>query len=68
MIGKLPDTIIVTCDSDEISKEVLQNEKHYLCGETDAINRDIYLKFSSREEKWLSSFEQFASDFKWNHC
>jgi len=50
MIDKLLDTVVVTRDGDEISsRELLQNEKHYLYGEIDASNRDIYLKFSSRQ-------------------
>ena len=50
MIGKLVDTVVVTRDGDEIpSNEVLQNEKHFLRGEIDASNRDIYLAFSSRQ-------------------
>jgi len=49
MIHKLLDTITVTCGGDEIpSDEVLQNEEHFLHGEIDASNRDIYLNFSSR--------------------
>ncbi len=41
---------MVTRDGDEIpSSELLQNETHCLCGEIDASNRDIYLKFSSRQ-------------------
>jgi hypothetical protein len=50
MTGKLLDTVVVTRDGNEIpSSELLQNEKHYLRGEIDASNRDIYLKFSSRQ-------------------
>ncbi|GAB7129764.1 hypothetical protein JCM19000A_42720 [Silvimonas sp. JCM 19000] len=50
MIEKLLDTVVVTRDGDEIpSSELLQNETHCLCGEIDASNRDIYLKFSSRQ-------------------
>lgn len=50
MMGKLLDTVVVTRSGDEIpSSELLQNEKHYLCGEIDTTNRDIYLKFSSRQ-------------------
>ena len=49
MMDKLFDTVVVTRDGNEIpSLELLQNEKHHLCGEIDTSNRDIYLKFSSR--------------------
>lgn len=50
MTKKLLDTIVVTRDGDEIpSVEVLASEKHFLCATTDKSNRNIYLKFSSRE-------------------
>jgi hypothetical protein len=41
--------ILVTESGDEFpSAEVAQDEKHFLRGEIDASNRDIYLHFSSR--------------------
>jgi len=50
MPGKLLDTVVVTREGDEIpSSELLQDEKHHLCGGINASNRDIYLKFSSRQ-------------------
>jgi hypothetical protein len=50
MNKKLSETIVVSRDGNEIpSDDVFQNDHHYICGDIDAGNRDIYLKFSSRE-------------------
>ena len=50
MMDTLSNTVVVTRDGDEIpSKELLKNDEHSLCGEIDTGNRDIYLKFSSRQ-------------------
>jgi len=50
MNEKLPNTVVVTPAGDEISSdELLENEMHFLRGEVDISNRDIYLNFSSRQ-------------------
>lgn len=50
MMCKLPNTVVVTIEGDEVPlSELLQNEKHVVCGDIDTDNRDIYLKLSSRQ-------------------
>lgn len=49
-MSRLSETVIITSAGEGIpSDETLQNEQNYLSAEVDVDNRDVCLKFSSRQ-------------------